>query len=156
MAEEDTGMLKLRQCFWVCPFSTLSSLYPCSSLCACHDVEDSSVELILVSSCGPNHPNSFPCWVLLHTFLINLSSITNEASIRTVTGAGLFQKRRMCLSCAGVSIGKIQHSQDFCCMTLFVLVSVWRIRTDISQHWCWISTYFAPGSSYESPVGAVQ
>lgn len=147
--------------FWICPFSTfLSSPRSHSSLCTCCGEEGGSVELIFLSSSGPNHPNSCPCWNLLPTFPVkqgNFFSFANEAFIRTVARARIFQQRKIGISYVHfLCEHRYITAQPGLLLCEVIYISVCRTGAKISQHWCYISTHFVLGSSCESPVGAVQ
>lgn len=131
-----------------------------SCLCTCCEGEGGSVELVFLAFGGPNHPNSYSCWKPLPTFPVmqdSFFSFANEAFLRTVTRAGIFQQRKL-----GISYVHLQcehryvTAQPGLLLYEVIYINVCRTGAKISQHRCCISAHFVLGSSCESPVGAVQ
>lgn len=101
-SRESTGRLKLQLYFSICSLSALSFPCPYSSLCACHEEEDGSVELILMPASGPKHQNFFHCWIPRPTFPVFLCKwgIYNDGIQGRIFPA---KKGMYALLCAGVS-----------------------------------------------------
>lgn len=102
---ESTGRRKLQPHFWICSFSTLFFPCPYSSLCACSEEEDGSVELMLMPASGPKHQNFFHCWILWPTFPVFLCKwgTCNDSIQGRIFPA---EKDMYALLCAGVSTSK--------------------------------------------------
>lgn len=84
-------------------------------------------------------------------------SFADEAFIRTVTRAGIFQQRIISISYVHfLCEHRYVTAEPGLLLCEVIYISVCRTGAKISQHWCCISTHFVLGSSCESPVGAVQ
>lgn len=146
----------LQDCFWFGPFSPLSSPRSHSSLCTCCEEEGGSVELVFLSSSGPNYPNSYPCWYLL------LTSPVKQGNFYFLCKWGIHNNSNQGRNFPA------KNNRHFLCEPRYITerpglllceviyISDCRTGAKISQHWCCISTHFVLGSSCESPVGAVQ